>query len=363
MDIRLMLEEARDRGASDLILVAGSAPAVRVDGAIHSFDGVGLLAAGDIETAFKELASAEDVEEFYRELELDFALSLDDGTRLRCNVSRQRGCTSLAIRLFPPHVPTIDELELPEVYKELVTRPRGLIIITGPTGSGKSTSLAAMIEYLNLISSKHIVTIEDPIEYVHRSNLSVISQRELGEDTHSFAQALRHVLRQNPDVIMVGEVRDMDTAAAVLTVAETGHLVLTTGHAPSAPQALERIIDLFPLDERNLAQARLASLLVAVLCQTLVPRARGKGRIAAVEIMLASSAVRSLIRDGKFYQLPNIMRTGRDEGMVSMDMALVELHLRGIITRKTLFERCGDRDEVEELIASTVTRPRRHSKG
>ena len=207
-----------------------------------------------------------------------------------------------------------------------------------------------MINHLNNNESRCIVTIEDPIEYVHPSIKCAISQRQLGSDTLSFAQALKHVLRQDPDVILVGEMRDLETASAVLTIAETGHLILSTGHAPSAPQAVERIIDLFPPHERFLAQTRLASLLVAVLCQVLVPRAGGSGRVAAVEVMLANAPVKNLIREGKIYQLPNVIRTHREVGMISLDEALVNLYLKRLITGESLLAFCNDRQEVEKLI-------------
>jgi len=210
--------------------------------------------------------------------------------------------------------------------------------------------MAAMIQYLNTTERRHVVTIEDPIEYVHPSKRCAITQRELGSDTLSFAEALRHVLRQDPDVILVGEMRDIETAAAALTIAETGHLILTTGHAPSAPQAMERIIDLFPPHERYLAQTRLGSLLVAALCQALIPRADGSGRVAAVEIMLANPAVKNLIREGKIHQLPNVIRTNTRSGMVTLDQALVNLRLKGIISNQSLFAFCNDPEEVEKLI-------------
>ena len=260
------------------------------------------------------------------------------------------------MRLLPPKIPTIDELELPRIYKALALKPRGLIIVTGPTGSGKTTSLAAMISHLNANESRHVVTIEDPIEYVHPSLKCAVTQRQLGSDTRSFADALKHVLRQDPDVILVGEVRDLDTAAAALTIAETGHLILTTGHAPSAAQAMERIIDLYPPHERHLAQTRLASLLLAVLCQVLVPRADGSGRVAAVEIMLGNPPVRNLIREGKIYQLPNVIRTHREMGMISLDEALANLYLNRIINGKTLLDFCNDRQEVEKLIGKVVVK-------
>ena len=254
------------------------------------------------------------------------------------------------MRLLPPKIPTLDELELPAICKQLAVKPRGLVVVTGPTGSGKSTTLAAMIQYLNYNETRHVVTIEDPIEYVHTGVKCAITQRQLGTDTLSFDNALKHILRQDPDVILVGEMRDQETADAVLTVAETGHFILTTGHAPSATQAMERIIDLFPPHQRHLAQTRLASLLVAALCQVLVPRADGSGRVAAVEIMLGNPAVKSLIREGKIYQLPNVIRTHRNIGMISLDEALVSLYLKGVITGKTLFDFCNDHSEVEKLI-------------
>jgi twitching motility protein PilT len=246
-------------------------------------------------------------------------------------------------------------LGLPAICKELAKKPRGLVIITGPTGSGKSTTMAAMIQHLNFNETRHIVTIEDPIEYVYTSIKCAVTQRQLGSDTLSFANALKHILRQDPDVILVGEMRDPDTADAVLTIAETGHFILTTGHAPSATQAIERVIDLFPPHQRHLAQVRLASLLVAGLCQVLVPRADGSGRIAAVEILIGNPPAKALIREGKIYQLPNVIRTHRDLGMISLDEALVSLYLKGTITGESVLDYCNDRQEVEKLIGKVRT--------
>jgi len=331
-------------------MVVGSPSILRVDGFLVAADGVIPLANEDINEAFIQLTTPEEREQFHRHLELDFGYSLPDVGRLRCNASQQRGSISLAVRLLPPKIPTLDELELPAICKELAVKPRGLVIITGPTGSGKSTTLAAMIQYLNNHETRHVVTIEDPIEYVHTGVKCAITQRQLGTDTLSFANALKHILRQDPDVILVGEMRDPETADAVLTVAETGHFILTTGHAPSASQTIERVIDLFPPHQRHLAQTRLASLLIGALCQVLVPRADGSGRVAAVEIMLGNPAVKNLIREGKIYQLPNVIRTHRDIGMISLDEALVSLYLKGTITGKTVLDFCNDRQEVEKLI-------------
>ena len=331
-------------------LVVSSPPMLRIDGALQPLDSSAPLTAEDIHQAFCQITTPEQQEDFNQNMELDFGYTLPEVGQLRGNAAQQRGAISLAIRLLPAQIPTVDELELPALCKQLAVRPRGMIIVTGPTGSGKSSTLAAMINHLNHTESRHVVTIEDPIEYVHPSLKCAVTQRQLGSDTSSFANALKHVLRQDPDVILVGEMRDLDTAAAALTIAETGHLVLSTGHAPSATQAMERIIDLFPPDERHLAQARLASLLIAVLCQTLVPRANGSGRAPAVEVMLANTPVKNLIREGKIYQLPNVIRTHREIGMISMDEALVNLYLKQVISGKTLLAFCNDRQEVEKLI-------------
>jgi twitching motility protein PilT len=350
MDIFSLLKIGKSKRASDLHLVVGSPATFRIDGYLEAADGIGSLTAEDINEAFLQITTPEEREQFHRHLELDFGYSLPDVGRLRCNAAQQRGSISLAVRLLPPKIPTIDELELPQICKELAVKPRGLVIITGPTGSGKSTTMAAMIQYLNTNETRHVVTIEDPIEYVHSSIKCAITQRQLGTDTLSFSNALKHILRQDPDVILVGEMRDPETADAVLTVAETGHLILTTGHAPSSTQAIERVIDLFPPHQRHLAQVRLASLLIGALCQALVPRADGSGRVAAVEVMLGNPAVKSLVREGKVYQLPNVIRTHRDIGMISLDEALVSLYLKGVITGEIVLDYCNDRQEVEKLI-------------
>ncbi len=350
MDVFSLIHTARSMDASDLHLIASSPPLARVNGRLETINDTAPLTSDETRQAFLQVTTPEQKKHFHQHLELDFGYSLPDVGRLRCNVAQQRGSISLALRLLPPEVPTIDELELPGIYKELILKPRGLLIVTGPTGSGKTTSQAAMIHHLNVIEGRHIVTIEDPIEYIHSSIKCAITQRQLGTDTHSFPDALRHILRQDPDVILVGEVRDSETVSAALSIAETGHLVLTTGHAPSVSQAIERIIDLFPPHERDLAQTRLASLLLAVLCQQLVPRVDRPGRIAAVEVMLANPAVRNLIREGKPYQLPNVICTHQEIGMISMDEALVSLYRRGKINLESLLEFCKDEHEVKRLI-------------
>lgn len=347
-----LLRIASDLKASDLQLVIDSPPLLRIDGELQGMDDYQALTPHDIDIALTQLTSEEQRQKFLQNKELDFAYSLEGYGRLRCNVARQLNGMSLAIRLLPPRVPTIDELELPQIFKDLVKEPRGLLLVTGPTGSGKSTTLAAMIQHLNESGGLHIITIEDPVEYIHHRVKSAITQRQLGDDTASYSAALRHVLRQNPDVIMLGEIRDTDTAAAVLSVAETGHLVLSTSHAPSAPQAIERIIDLFAPHERHLAETRLASLLVAVVCQTLVPRGDGSGRIAAVEILLANPAVKNMIREGKVHHLHNIITTHREMGMITLDESLADLYKGGKISLKTLFAYCNDSNEVKKYLSS-----------
>jgi len=349
MDIFPLLHLAMSKGASDLHLVAASPPLFRINGMLSPVPDMLPLTSDDINQAFNQITSDKERADFHRCLELDFGYTIPGVSRLRCNAAKQRGTISLAIRLLPLVIPTIDELGLPEICKELILKRRGLVVVSGPTVSGKSTTLAAMINHLNSIESRRVVTIEDPIEYVYSNLNCTITQRELGNDTLSFAEALKHILRQDPDVILVGEMRDLETAAAVLTITETGHLVLTSGHAPSASQAIERIIDLFPPHERYLAQSRLASLLLAILCQALIPKADGSGRIAAVEVMLASPAIRNLIREGKIYQLSNTMRMNTQLGMVLLDQALVNLYRKGIISRENLLAFCNDPDEVERL--------------
>ena len=349
MDIIDILQLAVKRNASDIQILAFCAPVMRVDGKLVTLDTLPLTPE-EVRQIFDEITNDEQRETFKREQELDFGYNFSAGNRFRVNAHRQKGTIGLSFRLVHNTIPSIEELGLPLVCQELVTKPHGLILVTGPTGCGKSTTMAAMIEYLNHYLRRRVVTIEDPIEYEYVSDQCVISQREIYFDTHSFTAALKHVLRQDPDVILVGEMRDLETAAAVLMVAETGHLVMSTGHAPSAHYSIERIVDLFPAHQQQLALGRLAAVLQGVLCQRLVPKADGAGRVPAVEVMLATPAVRNLIRENKTYQLPNVIRTSSQSGMRTMDEALSTLYLTKQISKKELFENCSDEEEVVRII-------------
>jgi twitching motility protein PilT len=350
LDINEVLKIAKSKSASDVHIVVGSPPLFRIHGNLIPSENMPVLSAEEIQDGLKKVATDKEMEDFKNDLELDFGRTVPGVGRIRFNAARQTGTTSLVMRLLPNKIPTPEELGLPKVCKELIMRPRGLIVISGPTGSGKSTTLASMIDYLNQTQSLRVVTIEDPIEYTYENKKCTITQRELGHDTHSFAEALRHVLRQDPDVILVGEMRDLETASTALTVAETGHLVLTTGHAPSSYQAVERIANMFPPDERSLAQTRLSSLLLCIFCQSLVPKIDGTGRVAAIEVMLANAAVRNLIREGKTFQLPNTIRMNSQQGMELLDQALLRLYHGGMISLEMVYDFCNDRDEISKAI-------------
>ncbi|MCL6517746.1 type IV pilus twitching motility protein PilT, partial [Alicyclobacillus sp.] len=318
MDIRALLTLAKERGASDLHLSVGAPPVLRIDGE--------LVAQGDplspevAEALARSLMSDAQWEAFSAAGELDFSFSLAGVSRFRVNVYRQRGCVSVAARLVPSRVPRLDELGLPEVIRSFTERSHGLVLVTGPTGSGKSTTLAAMLDHINRTQRKHIITLEDPIEYLHRHHQSIIDQREIGQDTRGFAPALRAALRQDPDVILVGEMRDLETMQTAITAAETGHLVLATLHTSDAVQTVDRMIDVFPAAQQAQVRLQIASVLQGVVTQRLYKRADGAGRIAAVEILVNTPAVANLIRTEKTHQIRSVMQTGRQAGMQTMDM-------------------------------------------
>lgn len=363
MNIFSILTLAREKGASDIHLTPGSHPTFRINGSLVVQEDMPIIDPDDAHAALRQLTDEKQQSTFARKLELDFGYTQPGVGRLRCNAARQQGTISFAIRVLPGTIPSIDDLGLPQICKDLALKPRGMVVITGPTGSGKSTTLASMVQYLNTVEMRRVVTIEDPIEYQYPGGNCTVVQRQLGDDTLSFSQALKHVLRQDPDVILVGEMRDVETAAAAMNIAETGHLVFTTGHANSAPQAVERIIDLFPPHERHMAQTSLASLLLGIVCQTLVPRADGGGRVPAVEVMLANPPVRSLIREGKIYQLPNVIRTYTSEGMCLLDQSLMNLCMRKAITYEKALAFCHDPNELEKSMGAAQAAVRARANG
>ncbi len=348
--IQELLKDMVDLKASDLHIKVPTGPVFRIDGALVQTEKCQHVDPQDIEKVFDELTSEAQKDTFSNEHELDFAYGIPGLARFRVNVQKQRGSISMVFRLIPFNVPSIDDLGLPQILKELMMKPRGLIVVTGPTGSGKSTTLAAMVNHLNNTSRSRVITIEDPIEYMYKDNLCVISQRELGADTNSFAAALKHALRHDPDVIVVGEMRDLETISTAIAAAETGHLVLGTLHTIDAPQTVDRMIDMFPPQQHQQVRLQFSQILVAVIAQTLLPRASGEGRVGAYEIMLASTAVTNLIREGKTFELPTMMQMSKSMGMQILEQDLAYLVKRGIVTREEAMLKTSHGERLSKLI-------------
>lgn len=335
MGILEILELAIKSGASDVHLTVASPPIIRVNGRLKRL-GEEKLTPEDAMRIIQEVLTPEQIEAFEAKGELDISYSNPGFGRFRVNVYKQRGSYSMALRVVALNIPSMDALRLPLVLKELATKQRGLILVTGPTGSGKSTTLAAMIDHMNQTRNEHIITIEDPIEYLHKHQLSIVNQREIGHDSHSFANALRAALRQDPDIILVGEMRDLETIGTAITAAETGHLVMSTLHTIGAAKTVDRIIDVFPPHQQQQVRVQLASVIEAVISQQILPKADGTGRVAAFEIMVANAAIRNLIREGKTHQIQNVIQTGANQGMQTMDASLLELYKKRIIDLPTL---------------------------
>ena len=323
-----------ERQGSDLLLTADSPPRMRVDGNLAPLDGAPLLGADDIDRIVHDQLGEALGRRFDEEREVDFSFSWHDRARLRGNAFHQRGSAALAMRIIPMQIPTIAQLGLPPVVVDLIAKPHGLILVTGATGSGKSTSLAAMVDHINSWRPCHILTVEDPIEYVHRNKRAAVTQREIGDDATSFPRALRSALREDPDVLLVGEMRDPESIGAALTIAETGHLVLATLHTNDTAQAIDRIIDVFSAEARPQIQVQLAATLLGVIYQRLLPKLGG-GRIAACEVMVANPSVRNLIREGKSRQLRNVVSTHLAEGSRTLERSLSELIAAGLIDYET----------------------------
>ncbi|HEX2951273.1 MAG TPA: PilT/PilU family type 4a pilus ATPase [Armatimonadota bacterium] len=336
--------------ASDLHLAVGSPPMMRVDGDLipMSFP---KLVPSSVQTMIYAILTDVQITQFERHWELDFAYSIPKVSRFRVNVHRQRGSVGAVLRTIPEDMPTLDALHMPTIVREMTERPRGLVLVTGPTGSGKSTTLAAMIDEINRTRRTHIVTIEDPIEFLHKNKMSVVTQREVGADTESFSIALRHVLRQDPDVILIGEMRDLETIAAAVTAAETGHLVLATLHTTSAAQTIERIIDVFPPHQQEQIRSQLSNTLEGILTQTLLPNIDGHGRSCAQEILVCTPAIRNLIREGKVHQMASVLQASAKYGMQTLDTALKQL----VLTRKVSLEqailKASDPEDFKALLA------------
>lgn len=347
-----LLKMTVDRKGSDLHLAVGMAPCIRINGELVPVDAPPLKAP-DVEYMILSIIQDYQKEKLENDMELDFSYAVPGYARFRGNVMFQRGTLAAVFRAVPFVIPDFEKLGLPQDIKRLCDLPRGLILVTGPTGSGKSTTLAAMIDLINNTRASNIVTVEDPIEFLHKHKKSSVRQREVGTDTHSFAAALRHVLRHDPDIIMIGEMRDQESIGIALTAAETGHLVLSTLHTQTAPLTVTRIIDSFNEDKRVQIRQQLANSLRAVISQRLIPTIDGRGRVVAIEYMVDTPAIRSMIRDGKEHQLYSAIQTGQKDGMQTMDQALVKLFLNGRISREAVLEYCVDRAEAERLMRNS----------
>jgi twitching motility protein PilT len=345
-----LLEAMMAAKASDLHLTVGSPPLMRVHGALHRMPFPVMLPMHVKEIVYAILTD-EEITTYERHLELDFAYSIARLSRFRVNVFRQRGSTGAVLRAIPMEIPTLAKLGMPPIVKELTSRPRGLILVTGPTGSGKSTTLAAMIDEINSTRRAHIMTIEDPVEFLHKHKHCEVNQREIGSDTESFATALRHVLRQDPDVILIGEMRDLETTAAALTAAETGHLVLATLHTTSAMQTVDRVIDVFPPHQQEQVRNQLSNVLEGILCQTLLPTIDGRGRACAQEVMVATPAIRNLIREGKVHQMASVIQSSSKYGMQTLDQALRTLVMQRVISLEEATLKAANADDFRTYVA------------
>jgi twitching motility protein PilT len=348
LDPVTLLHTMLDAGASDLHIKVGVPPMIRVSGDMSPLPGFQPLSPEDTRGIALSMIDEEQRDSFNKNRELDCSYATPRA-RFRVNVMLQRGNVGMVIRQIPIKIKTHQELGLPEICLKLAEKPRGLVLVTGPTGSGKSTTLAAMVDYINQTEAAHIITIEDPIEFVHPDKKSIINQREVGSDTLSFAGALKRALRQDPDVMLIGEMRDLETIGAAITAAETGHLVFGTLHTTSASQTIDRVIDVFPHEAQGQVRSQLAVTLQGVLSQNLVPKVGG-GRALALEVMVANAAIRNLIREGKIFQIPSAMQSGIKEGMQTLEMHLVAMVRQGIISEETAMERANDPSNVKQLL-------------
>ena len=350
VNLRALLEEMIEKDASDLHIVAGERPKIRVDGDITNATTDEVLTPKDTLSLAYSVLTENQKKRFETENELDFSFGIQNLARFRGNCFKQRGCVSLVIRQIPFNVKTFDDLGLPPVVAKLAEKPRGLVLVTGPTGSGKSTTLAAMIDKINKELKGHIITVEDPIEFIHRHQQCIVNQREVGTDTNSFAAALKYALRQDPDVVLVGEMRDLETTQSALTIAETGHLAFATLHTNSAAESINRIIDIFPAHQQAQIRAQLAFVLEGVLTQTLLQKAKGRGRVMAAEIMICTPAIRALIRDDKVHQIQSSMQAGKKFGMQTLNDALYQLYMGREVQKEECLRVSSDPNEFLRMI-------------
>ncbi len=348
VNVNLLLKLTQEKGASDLHITVGSPPVLRIDGGLLITD-YPVMTEDDSKNLIYSMLNDEQKSIFEKDRELDFSFALPEMDRFRVNVHVQKGHVEAALRRVPAVIPAIDVLGLPDVAYDLISKPNGLVLVTGPTGTGKSTTLAAMVNCINSNREEMIIIIEDPIEFIYENKKSIIKQRELHADTHSFPEALKRVLRQDPDVIIVGEMRDLDTISTTLTAAETGHLVLATLHTPDAPQTIQRIIDVFPPHQQRQVTVQLAECIQGVISQVLVPRADGKGRVLATEVMVSTPGIRNLIRETDVAQIPSLLQMGAQYGMHTMDKSLKTLYKKGIITREAAMSKVRSATEFENL--------------
>ncbi len=348
MEIRDLLLMCIEKSASDLHITEKEPPILRIDGRLVRTE-LEKLDRQEMKKMLYGILSNAQKEIFERELELDFSLALPDLDRFRVNIHTQKGNVEAAFRRIPLEIPSVEKLGLPQIITDLASKSNGLVLVTGPTGMGKTTTLAAMINYINSEKESLITCIEDPIEFIYSNKKSIIKQREVYSDTHSFAQALRHALRQDPNVIVVGEMRDLETISTALTAAETGHLVLATLHTPDAPQTVARIIDVFPPHQQQQVKMQLSDCLQGVVSQLLLPHSSGKGRVLCTEVMVATPGIRNLIREQEIEQIPTLMQTGSQHGMHTMDKFLKELHQKGLIALDIAMAKAKNREEFKQL--------------
>jgi twitching motility protein PilT len=350
-----LLEIVLERKASDLHLTTGTAPVVRINGTLHRLENYGVLDPDQLQRMIYSILTQRQRERLEQELELDVSYSLPGKGRFRVNVFFQRDALGAAFRMIPFEIKSIEELGLPRQTEDFARLPRGLVLVTGPTGSGKSTTLASLVDVVNSERDQHIMTVEDPIEFLHRHKRCIVNQREVGHDTQSFAMALKHVLRQDPDVILVGEMRDLETIQTALTAAETGHLVFATLHTQDAPQTIDRIIDVFPPFQQQQIRVQLAVTLQGVITQQLLPTPDRQGRVAGCEILVATPAVQNLIREAKVHQIYSTMQAGGKHGMQTMDQHLAALVRSGKLSYETAVERCHSAEELNRMLGRSGT--------